>query len=175
MPRAISIKATGVDNKPLIELWDAFGYFERLPSMPSLNYPPHITLAIYSDLETDAAAIDELAADQIALKLSFAHLDCFRIPRFVVWAKPDGGNDALVRLHRKLHSLVNPLACHEHYRPGNWIPHCTLATDIPLETEHRALARMAEPFVPFEVVFNAIDYVEFPPVRVLHQVQLPFA
>ncbi len=173
MPRAISITATRADNKPLIEFWDTFGQFEPRPSMTALNYPPHITLAIYDDLDVEvaAAALGKVAAEQNSLKLVFEQLDYFRLPRFVVWARPNE-DETLLKLHQKLHSLIDPRDCHEHYRPGTWIPHCSVATDIPLERVGAALAQQAEPFEPFEVVFNSIDYLEFPPVRVLHSVAL---
>ena len=173
MPRAISIKATGSDNAPFIQLWDTLAMLEAKPSMAALNYPPHITIAIYEDLGVDevTSAMDQTFAYQRSLRLRFSELDCFQIPGFVVWARPDE-NENLMDLHQRLNTVIDPSRCHDHYRPGNWLPHCTLATNIAAARKDKALALIATPIEPFDVAFDIADCVEFPPVRVLHQIKL---
>jgi hypothetical protein len=50
MPFAINIKAAGVTRSGIEALWAEFSQFEDAPSMVALNYPPHITLAVYEDI-----------------------------------------------------------------------------------------------------------------------------
>lgn len=173
MPRAISVKATGADNAPLLRLWDAFARLETEPSMAALMYPPHITIAIYEDVEvgTIISAMDRIFAGQRPLRLRFSELDCFQVPGFVVWARPDE-DTILTGLHRRLNEVLDPSRCHDHYRPGNRVPHCTLAANVMAERKDEALTAIATPIEPFEVIFNVADCVEFPPVRVLHQIPL---
>jgi hypothetical protein len=66
-----------------------------------------------------------------------------------------------------IHSKIDPMLCHPYYRPGHWIPHCTLGTRIREEWQNDALA-FAESFGGgMEVLFDAIDCMAFPPLRLV--------
>ena len=54
MPFAVSVKSANATADAILSLWDQVGLFEDSPSMRALNYPPHITFAIY-----DAPAVTE--------------------------------------------------------------------------------------------------------------------
>src|SRR6266403_496698 len=50
MAFAINIRSDNENSCALRKLWKRVEIFENMPSMASLNYPPHITLAIYDDI-----------------------------------------------------------------------------------------------------------------------------
>jgi hypothetical protein len=51
MAHAICLKAYNSSGDPIRTLWAEFGRFEPTSSMAALNYPPHITLAIYDGVD----------------------------------------------------------------------------------------------------------------------------
>jgi hypothetical protein len=80
--------------------------------------------------------------------------------------------ETLFEMHREIHSVIDPALCREHYRPGNWTPHCTLAVRILADRNAEALA-FADSFrCGVRVVFDKIDCVKYPPVTVVAEVKL---
>ncbi len=176
MPVAITIKAAGDTAKPLTELWRVFAQFEVTPSMAALNYPPHITLAVYDSMAEerlrDAAA--SCFRDTPSQRLGFNRLAYFAEPDFVVWASPIF-SEALHRLHDEIHQAIDPALCHPHFHPGQWVPHATLATQITAANRDKAIELASRPIDPFEVVFDWADCVSFPPVWIIEERQLPLS
>lgn len=165
---AVCLTADNATMAPLLALQAAAAAFEPEPSMAALAYAPHITLAIYERIELPillAAFADTVAAGQ-AVRLRFDDICQFGDGSPVVWAAPgpDAGLDAL---HRALHGAIDPARCHPHYRPGAWVPHCTLASGIAVHRLDEALGALKASFQPFEVLFDIADCLTFPPVRPL--------
>jgi hypothetical protein len=86
----------------------------------------------------------------------------------VLWAAPTLPQ-AVLNAQEKIHSTINPDLCRPIYRPGNWVPHCSLATAIGNERENEAVAIAERSIEPFEVTFDAVDSVSFMPVQVLKE------
>lgn len=141
--------------------------------MSALGYDPHLTLAVYDDVaEPDLrAAVTAIFRGQQQLTLTFSHLDVFEVPAFTVWASPNDQAD-LQRLHAALHGEISPALCDVHYRPGQWVAHCTLATDIASNRRQQARKAVAAGIEPFEVVFATAEAVRFPPPSVVVSVTL---
>jgi 2'-5' RNA ligase len=173
MAFAINLTARDSAGARIRQLWDAFGAFELVPSMAALNHPPHITLAIYDRIGEDhlRGGMHQIMAGQSPFRLRFSAIARFEQPSLVFWAAPDP-SARLLQIHASLHRLIDPALCRQHYRPGNWVPHCTLATDVT--DANRSVARYvaARPFEPFDIVFDSADCVEFVPVRLIDEVVL---
>ncbi len=168
MPFAIGIKAANDTARHIRDLWDRLAGFEDVPSMRALNYPPHITFAVYDRIDGDRLgnSLRHVFAGQPALRLAFERLGVFDGASLVVWAAPVR-TPALHRHHQAVHRQIDPALCWPHTRPGAWVPHCTLATRIRDDKRAKALAFVDQPIEPFEVVFDTADCVAFAPVRVL--------
>ncbi|MBX5219984.1 2'-5' RNA ligase family protein [Rhizobium sp. NLR8a] len=141
--------------------------------MRALNYPPHITLAVYQEIAVDrmAEAAERVFRIHPAVTLSFSEISYFENEFLVLWARPND-DELLIRLHAALHQEVDPFHCREHYRPGNWVPHCTIATKIPKAKSQPAINWANRNRVQLSVPFDAADCVRFPPVQVLSEVRL---
>ena len=143
--------------------------------MASLNYPPHMTLSIYDDIDPDTlcSVLESAAAGLPLISARFERLDAFVTPSAVViWAAPILGPEVF-SLHERIHSLIEPGICRPNYRPGSWVPHCSLAAAIELSRKDEALDAANRPIEPFEVVFDYADCVSFLPVQVLRERKLP--
>jgi 2'-5' RNA ligase len=138
--------------------------------MAVLNYPPHITLAVYEDIDPDRlkVALRSAFTEAPALHLTFARLRVFDGDPLVLWADPLP-SPALARAYAAVHARIDPAKCHPHYQPGAWVPHCTLGTEIKNEHRVEAIAFTDRPIEPFDVLFDVADCVSFPPVTVLEE------
>jgi 2'-5' RNA ligase len=173
MAFAISIRAMGATGSALRDLWNRFGEFEPSPSMVALNYPPHVTLAVYDGISGSilCEALRSIFRAHPPIKLRFRRLAFFERPRLVFYAVPDRST-GLLAVHGALHQLVDRWSCREHYLPDIWVPHCTLATQVDAKNSPLAKALADSVIDPFEVIFDVADCVEFHPVRIIEEVPL---
>jgi 2'-5' RNA ligase len=175
---SLNLKASNSSALALTELWDAVGAFEETPSMRALNYPPHLTLAIYdTDQLSETArenAIARAARGQTELQLTFDRIGVFEGPPLVLWAAP-GPQKALLHMHQAIHDVIDSAFCRPHYRPGFWIPHCTLGMNIRPDRRADAMAFVQDFRGGVEATFDVIDCVTFPPLRVTAEKRLPAA
>lgn len=173
MSGAVVLASTNESGERIRRLWDRIGAFEDMPSMSSLGYRPHITLAVYEEIDARelSEAVHSVFGTARSVRVVFDRIRYFDSSPLVLWASPKDSS-RLAELHAVLHGRIDPALCHRHYRPGHWVPHCTLATRVLDEKREEALAFAATPLEPFEVVFDSADCVDFPPVRIIESVDL---
>ncbi|MCZ0733408.1 2'-5' RNA ligase family protein [Phreatobacter sp. AB_2022a] len=167
---AICLTADNATIAPLLALQAAAAAFEPEASMAAQAYAPHITLAIYERIELPALqdAFAAMAEGAAPLRLRFARIRHFGDGSPVVWAAP-GADADLAALHEAVHRSIDPARCHPHYRPGAWIPHCTLATGIAAHRMREAQAALEASLQPFDVLFDTADCLTFPPVQIIER------
>lgn len=173
MPYGITLKCTNETAAPVTALWDEAEAFETVPSMRALAYPPHVTLAVYQDADPARLkdVVDRVSEARSAVTLIFSSIGVFENETLVLWARPLP-NKALLRLHADLHRQSDPTDCHHHYRPEAWVPHCTIAMNVPRAASAAAMRWAGERRIEFSVTFDGLDCVRFPPVEILEERRL---
>jgi 2'-5' RNA ligase len=173
---SLNIKASNSSARALTKLWDAVGAFEDPPSMRALDYAPHFTFAIYDTDHVSEAerkhAIERAAQGQTELRLRFDRIGVFEGPPLVLWAAP-GAQNVLLQMHQAIHDVIDPALCRPYYRPGLWVPHCTLGMNIRQDRRAEAMAFAQNFRGGVEAIFDVIDCVTFPPLRVTAEKRLP--
>lgn len=172
MPYAINYRSDNRSSDKIRQLWNECAKLEEHPSMMSMEYPPHLTLAIYDDISTVELFAGFDAAKECLRKLSirFESLGYFEAPSgIVLWAAPILP-DAVREAHKQIHSVINSDLCRLNYKPDRWVPHCSLATAIVAENNEAAIAIAERSIEPFEVEFDAVDCASFLPVKVLEEI-----
>ncbi|OKO78013.1 2'-5' RNA ligase family protein [Bradyrhizobium sp. AS23.2] len=176
MALAINIRADNSSAGEIEQLWEQVGVFEVEPSMRALGYRPHFTFAIY-----DSPAIDEKTAwdamlaavsGEAQLRIEFRRIRWFEGSPLVLWAEP-AITKSLTRIHGAISAAIDPAHCRAHYRPGAWTPHCTLGSRIADERRDDAIAFAGAFDRKIEVLFDVVDCVAFPPVRIITEQKLP--
>ena len=175
MPFALTVKSLDVTANAIMSLWDQASAFEDFPSMRALNYPPHISFAIYespaASEQLAIAMIAKIAEGRTAIELRFDRIRTFDGPPLVLWADPEP-KTALRDIHDQIHAAIDPGLCHPHYRPGSWVPHCTLAMRICADRNTDAQA-FANAFCGgLRVTFDIIDCVRLEPLNVAAESRL---
>lgn len=176
MALAINIRADNGSAGGIEALWDQAGALEDEPSMRTLGYRPHLTFAIYDspavDERTARSATLRAAAGETQLRIAFSRIGWFAGPPFVLWAEP-AADEALARMHRSISASIDPAHCRPHYRPGAWTPHCTIAMRIAEARRDDAIGFARSFNRRIEVLFDVVDCVAFPPVRIVSEQRLP--
>jgi 2'-5' RNA ligase len=167
----VTVRAGG-ETPDFWRLVDQASGFELAGSIRALGYAAHLSLGLYEtiapeDLSSAAAALKQMPA----LTLRFASISWFDADPLVLWLAPEQ-NDRLTALHACLHDHVGAEQSAAYYRPGAWIPHCTIAAQVAPALRNPALAFARKSIEPFNIRFDLIDTVQFPPVRILSSMQL---
>lgn len=172
MPLAVTLRVDESDAAPLLDLQDEAAAFAA--SLREPGYGPHVTLAIHDGLEMleIGAATAQLFDGAVAVELIFEAVRWFDGPSLTLYAAPAPSQD-LDELVRKLNRTIAPERCHPHYRPGCFIPHCTLATKIGADRRGDAIAFARGKRIGFRAAFTAGEVVSFPPPRVAARWHLP--
>ncbi len=142
--------------------------------MFAMQYPPHITFAIYDEIEQADlfAGFNEAVQRLERMVIRFESLSYFETPlAIILWAAPIVPEE-IYAAHASIHSNINVDLCRKNYRPGLWTPHCSLATSIDLARKEDALAIVEQSIDPVEVTFDVADCASFMPVRVLRELKL---
>jgi hypothetical protein len=164
---AISVRSDHPSSDSVRALWRDVERFEEEPSMALLGYPPHVTLAIYDGdgvRETELrAALDQASRSRRAITLTFDAIGTFNGPPMVLWASPRP-NTTLSGIYEVVHSVIDPVHCRPNYRPGAWVPHCTLATSVRNDRREAALSFATAFRQELEVTVDALDCIRFPPL-----------
>jgi hypothetical protein len=97
------------------------------------RHVPHLSYAVLRSFELGKVA-DALALlpDEGPMTLHFDAIGMFRRSR--TWLVPSVTSDIARRQERVVEAVESTGAdLHQHYRPGVWVPHCTLAPRTTLE------------------------------------------
>lgn len=171
MAYAISVRSDNGSSRAIRSLWKTCSVLEVLPSMEALKYAPHITFAIYDDIGLPKLfdVVDSAFENLDRITVRFDRLGYFEAPNAIIlWAAPVLPAIAY-SVYAHIHSKVDINLCRPNYRPGSWVPHCSLALSIDLARKEDAIALVHQSIEPVEVIFDVADCVSFLPVEVLHE------
>lgn len=133
-----------------------------LNSMPNNGSRPHVTLAVFEEVNRAVMIeqLDHFFEDQILQPISFEVLGFFPFSR-VLHVTPTV-TPWLLDLHIAFHQAVAGLVTkpNPYYLPGRWVPHCTLAFDIPPEQIAEAFSRVAKHWPAISGHFDEVGLVK---------------
>jgi 2'-5' RNA ligase superfamily len=101
-----------LQGAPLRDFWAEFTRLEETPSMIALNYPPHVTLAVYDSIPVEQLrhALRCELGTLPPFRLTFVKLAFFECPQLVFWAAPEP-SEPLSRAHAAIHRRLDPMLC----------------------------------------------------------------
>lgn len=136
---------------------------------------PHITLGIFGDIDVPRAVevLDQFAGCFPAMTLTFASLGIFLLDPPVLFAAPVVTSELLARhawLHERLDGIV--LRPDPPYLPAAWVPHCTIAAELPADALPGVVTLAGQLPMPLSGQVSGICLAPFPSGTVLHAVPL---
>lgn len=149
-------------------LWALLSEKQISSVMATMGIRPHISLAGIENLDAQqlCAMLQAFAQSTLPLTVKFGAVATFPTGQGVVYLAPIVTSE-LLRLHENFHVRLADLSLssHEYYRPGNWIPHCTVAIDLPPESISAAVNACRTSNVFHEAHLVKIALVEYLPVQ----------
>jgi 2'-5' RNA ligase len=150
-------------EKRVRQAWEALDQY-GVPSAATTHeesYRPHITLAIVNTPypEQAAARLRMPLSNVAGLPVSMTALGFFltnKAPAYLSVAP----TSALLDLHERVHAALGGMDSWAYYRPGNWMPHCTLAMDVTCQTT--VAEALGETPLPIHATIGSAHMVELP-------------
>jgi 2'-5' RNA ligase len=145
-----------------------------LSDLPSLGYPPHVTLAVLPD-PVDAgallAAVGSACRGWSRLPVRLPGLGIFPGGSAVLWLSV-AAEDILPRRQAALRAALGERQVLQNYRAGQWMPHVTLAEDLTEAGLSTAIQVASRGWIPIDGWLDRVEVVRFRPVSVLWSVVL---
>jgi len=143
-------------------------------SMPDLGYPPHVSLAVYDELDVEAAvaSLDRILGNVDQVPVTLTGFSTFGAGSGVCYAalRASPERDAL---HARVTDGIRG-ACKLYYQRGHWTPHCTVAVGLTDAEMDRARHVLEPDWRTLDGAFEAAELVEFVPVVRLRRWTLSF-
>ena len=154
-------------------IWGTLDAMEKGKCLTCHNGRPHITLAIYEDLDLEAAKeqIKSLASDVYSFELKFLQIGIFPHNKGAIFLTPNLTDD-LFRIHRRFHDMFKDFAEQgwDYYKPQLWYPHCTLSLETPTEAIPSVLGQILKVFSPMDVRICSIGIASLEPIDYLFEI-----
>lgn len=124
-------------DKAVRRIWRMLAKRVIAPYLHNSANRPHLTVALYSDIDLaeSEAALARFADETMAFPLTLAALGAFPPAREAVVFCAPIVTAHLLDVQTRIHMSLNAAASEpdQLYVPGNWSPHCSLATHCPPE------------------------------------------
>jgi 2'-5' RNA ligase len=136
-------------------------------------YRPHITLAVYNDLEVKdfSEALRDYSSNRPTFNLSFESLGAFPGSIGALYLPPK----PTLRLLETQREVLNILSnfgsgvASPHYKTDSWTPHCTLCVGVTAEDLNRAFELCQRSFEKIDAQVNRIGVIQNPEEIELYQ------
>ena len=168
MPYGVMLYFDSQSEKTIMDIWQALAESNLSSSMLDAGIRPHLTLAIYEELNCRPCENElvKITTKTSSLPIQFTHLGIFTNPEPIIFAAPLVTSD-LLDFHNELHARLagdgkDPW---ELYQPGKWVPHCTLSLGYKIEDQAEILKICQKMPLPLEVQAVKLGVVNFKPVK----------
>jgi len=167
MPYALDLLLDPATDASIRSAWDVVVAAGIAPAPPDSGNFPHVTLGVCDDADVAKIAepLRELAAATDPMAIMFSSVGVFPGHEPVIFLAPVVTAE-LLDLHARFHALFSRYVTRpwEHYEPGRWVPHCTLAMKFAPARTAEALAACTMA-LPIRARLEQISLVTFYPAR----------
>jgi 2'-5' RNA ligase len=168
MPFAVMLFFDIQTEKMIVKIWQTLARNNLVLDILDAGIRPHITLAIYEELNCRPCEneLAKITSKTSSIAMQFTHLGLFTNPEPVVFASPVSTSEFL-DFHKNIHVSLASEAKNswDLYKPGKWVPHCTLALNFKMENLTEIINYCKELPFPMDVYALQIGVVKFQPVK----------
>jgi 2'-5' RNA ligase len=168
MPYAIELDLDHVGIARVMKLWQQLHTEFGGADLVSMGATPHVSLAVIPEADKSelTSIIQECAGYTAPIASCLSAAAAFPTREGVIFLVPVVTTHLLALHHYLCERLaaasitVNPL-----YRQEHWIPHCTVALDLPPYHVNQAFALACAADVYHPIQLDVIRLIEFRPIR----------
>ena len=175
MSYAINMYFNQEAEETIVNLWEKLSLLNMGKCMSCANGRPHLTLAIYNDLDLGKAEgkLKALAEVTSIFQLKFIQVGIFPRNKGTIFLAPNLSDD-LFHVHRHLHDSLRLWEEYgwDYYKPQAWYPHCTLSIETSIEEIPKVLEAILEDFQPIEAMIESMGIVSLEPIEYLCEIPL---
>ncbi len=157
------------------EIWERIAEAGLPSRLLELGNTPHVSLGVCARLDPVGFArqLSEFASREPKLHATFVSLGTFSNRQGVVFLGVIATRE-LIDLHARFDALFGAAARDpwEYYRPGRWVPHCTLTTALDPGQVAAALRLCADVPLPIQASLESVAIVENPEGRLHARIPL---
>lgn len=171
MGYAIELNLSKDSAARVVKLWEGLARESINSAMLDLGAQPHISLAVFERLDPALLREDLNRFAEVTPPLSvvLSHAGAFPTAEGVVFLAP-AVTQELLEVHRRLHRVLwdRGAECAEYYRPGIWVPHCTVAIGVAPGKIGAAIETCLRSEIYGPVEMDEVSLVDFPPVHEIY-------
>jgi len=168
VPYAVILYLDPETEAAVRSLWERMGQAGISHSLLETGACPHVTCAVYDDMDLDRCrpVVAREAQALAGFSIHFPFLGAFNSRESVVFLGA-AMSPELVAVHGAIHRVLRTCGYQSwaHYLPGNWVPHCTLARHLASDQIPDAIAGAQELTLPVKGRIDRVGLVVFPPIR----------
>ncbi len=166
MPYAVQLLLDKRAAAKVHGVWETLRDADVSSVMLDLQSRPHVTLAVYEDLEIQPfeTQVKAFFASETSIDVPLSGVGTFHGTEGVIYCSPVVTPE-LLSLHERFHKRFDFLAegAWAYYRPGSWVPHCTLAIHVPDEKRGKGIDIVLGAGLPTRTRLGAVSVAEFEP------------
>ena len=171
MGYAVELNLSKDSAMRVVGLWESLARASISSAMLDLGAQPHISLAVFEDLDPAVLRndLDRFAEVTRSLTVVLSHAGTFPTAEGVVFLAPTV-TQGLLEIHERLHRYLGGRGaeCAEHYHPGKWVPHCTVAMGVAPDRIGAAIEMCLLSGALGPVEIDEVSLTEFRPVREIY-------
>ena len=169
MPYTIELQLNRAAETKFLKFWDILRDEKISDLLYSLNYRPHLTLAMYREIDVDRtiAKLEKFVAGETSIPINFPHIT---VSTNSIFSQPSE-NAALRKFHTRFERKLG-----RSFRPidlaGSWMPHCSIGMELPADRIGHALDKMLAQWAPISGSVDHIALIKFRPGQTLWRKRL---
>jgi 2'-5' RNA ligase len=174
MTLALELSFDPVSEQRIHQIWVKLSRLYPGPGLLEIGGKPHLSLAVFR--QGEPADIDrvvsELGGRLASFALNFLTVGAFRTDEGVVFLAPEDSHE-LRAAHQHMTELLGAESAliHAHYRPAQWLPHCTVAFNVPRATLDKII-EACQPHAPLVATVRRLSAVRYTPANTVCSVEL---
>ena len=166
MPYSIELHFDNKSDAFVRSIWDRLEKECHEKYLPQSGFPPHITLALFDDsLKKDdiAPAIKRCQGAFQPFKMKFSAIGVFSNGKEGSLFLVPAASKQLLEFHETLHADIQLFqdSMIGHYKPGDWVPHCTLSMGTALDNIPSCFQQILRIEAAIEVNISSVHFEEF--------------
>src|SRR5258708_7472687 len=165
---AVELSFDAATDAAVRRVWDELAREGVNDFMAGFGVHPHISLAVFDELRVAEAdrEIAEFARRLAPLPVTLSSIGIFAGDASVVFVGAVVTNE-LLATHAEIHRRLGPLGsgAWSYYDRKEWVPHCTLAMDLPSDRIPRAVEIARRAPLPLRGKLERVSLVRFRPVE----------